>query len=109
LNAFGNCIHHENATSQFTTSLQGGESALQVMERFPDGFPVNNLKPFVESMSAAPHDMILCALQHGSTESCTTALFSQFMDETVRALSLYAPLNGVNFSVIHRIDHVCHL
>ena len=62
-------------------------------DSIPPGLPADQLVPFASYLSQAPHDFVMCALQHAPTPFCTVGALNAFYAEFLRAGKLYVPLN----------------
>jgi hypothetical protein len=71
------------------------ENAASFKESIPAGYDVAALEPFTDFLTQAPHDYVMCALQHPPTSSCWRGMVTAFVGEWKRAFQMYAPLNVV--------------
>ncbi|KAJ3338705.1 hypothetical protein HDU83_007962 [Entophlyctis luteolus] len=60
----------------------------------PSGIDASRLAPYMDHISQAPHEYIMCALQHPAHTSCELGALHSFKKEWLRAMQLYIPLNA---------------
>lgn len=94
LNAFGATINGSIVTgsAKFVTGKQNFADSI------PKGLPADKLVAFEKYLTQAPHDFLMCALQHPNSPLCSRGFIDSFLGEWKRAFMLYAPLNIVSLT-----------
>lgn len=72
------------------------EGVTNFRDAVPTGLPVDQLDALKEIIQQAPHEFVMCGLQHPPTMYCTKGAVTAFWGEWKRAFQLYAPLNLVS-------------
>lgn len=63
-------------------------------ENIATGMPIEQMLQFKDYMVQKPNMNIMCALQHGETQSCAWGSATAFKREFVRAVKLYGPVRS---------------
>ncbi|KAJ3254207.1 hypothetical protein HK103_007452 [Boothiomyces macroporosus] len=69
------------------------EGVTNFRDAVPTGLPVDQLDALKDIIQQAPHEFVMCGLQHPPTMYCTKGAVTAFWGEWKRAFQLYAPLN----------------
>ncbi|KAJ3199207.1 hypothetical protein HDU83_006380 [Entophlyctis luteolus] len=62
---------------------------------FPAGIDVSRFEPYMDHINQAPHEYVMCSLQHPAHSSCELGAWHSFKKEWWRAMQLYIPLNAI--------------
>ncbi|KAJ3013696.1 UNVERIFIED_CONTAM: hypothetical protein HDU68_000581 [Siphonaria sp. JEL0065] len=61
----------------------------------PTSLDATKFAPYFDYINQAPHDYIMCSLQHPTTPSCELGALEFMSQEAKRALQMYLPLNAI--------------